>query len=66
MVISQVCLSIDRESGSIEVPGSGTKTIIATFEDVRLALNEDTFALVVREIIDTLYEKSDWVPTETE
>ena len=47
-------LSIDPRSGSLTVPGSSGRTITAAFEDVRAAMNTDSFATIVQESIDTL------------
>ena len=47
-------LSIDRASGSLTVPGAHGRTMTAAFEDVGIALDEDSFASMVQESIDTI------------
>ena len=47
-------LSIDRRTGNLTVPGSGGRTMNAAFEDVRMVLDEDSFASMVQQSIDTL------------
>ena len=47
-------LSIDYASGSLTVPGAKGQTMIAEYEDVRIALNDDSFTSIVQESIDTL------------
>lgn len=46
--------SVNREAGFITVPGKRGHTCNAAFEDVRLAVEDDTFAYSIQSAIDTL------------
>lgn len=47
-------LGIDRKSGTVTVPGTSARTKKTVFEEVRAALPEGFFVLMVHESIDTL------------
>jgi len=49
-------LSYDHESRTVSIPGSNGRTMSAAIEDVRPAVEKDSFAQKVRESIDILEE----------
>ena len=47
-------IKIDKEGRAVYVPGMNGKTVIAAFEDVRLAINGNDFSSIICDIIDEI------------
>lgn len=51
---ARTVFSVDKDSGMITVPGANGMTVKAALEDVRLAINGDALAQLVRNANDVL------------